>query len=319
MYIEYPMYLAVYCVLSRKPGILVITSNTFYAPLIGILFSSNRHKIVHLVWDLFPDALYKDGAGIFRYFPYHLIKYVVSMIFRHANANIFLGTNLLKHAEESFGEISNSSVIPVGSPSSIFERRSEDFLMNSSEDVEMIYCGNFGLMHDSGTLLDALSTAFIDEPLKINLSFYASGSSYRDFKKNKPVNDKIFKSINISHPLSDHEWKLKMLQAHISLVTIKPGAEKIVMPSKTYSSLAAGQAILAICPSDSDLARLVRGEDCGWVVSPGNVEDLMCALREISSCKNILMVKRLNAYRAGHTSYSSTSIAASWKNILLKI
>ena len=70
-----------------------------------------------------------------------------------------------------------------------------------------------------------------------------------------------------------------MLRAQVALVTIAPGAERVVMPSKTYSALVAGQAILAICRRESDLADLVRQHDCGWVVEPGNPEQLAQTIR----------------------------------------
>ena len=84
------------------------------------------------------------------------------------------------------------------------------------------------------------------------------------------------------------------------------------MPSKTYSALAAGQAILAICPSDSDLANLVRDENCGWVVSPGQSHEFRHALTEIVSNRSLLLLKRENAYRAGQNKFSEKSVAQKW-------
>jgi len=37
-----------------------------------------------------------------------------------------------------------------------------------------------------------------------------------------------------------------------------PGAEQVVMPSKTYSAMMAGQAVLAIAPEESDLVDLIK-------------------------------------------------------------
>jgi hypothetical protein len=65
-----------------------------------------------------------------------------------------------------------------------------------------------------------------------------------------------------------------MRTADVALVAIARGAEDVMMPSKTYSAMVTGQAILAVCPLASDLAETALGNDCGWVVEPGDVEGL---------------------------------------------
>jgi len=51
-----------------------------------------------------------------------------------------------------------------------------------------------------------------------------------------------------------------------------PGAEQVVMPSKTYSAMMVGQAILAIALVESDLVDLIKTAGCGWCVEPGGLK-----------------------------------------------
>jgi len=65
-----------------------------------------------------------------------------------------------------------------------------------------------------------------------------------------------------------------------------PGAEQVeqvVMPSKTYSAMMAGQAVLAIAPGESDLVDLIKTAGCGWCVEPGDVDGLAVAVEAIRS------------------------------------
>ena len=110
-----------------------------------------------------------------------------------------------------------------------------------------------------------------------------------------------------------------MQTAHVGLVTLATGAEKVAMPSKTYSSLVSGQAVLAICPSDSDLADLIRQHDCGWVVTPGDVEALRQVLAEIASSRDALHEKRTRAYQAGQTFYDMRPVAGQWRQLLVDL
>jgi glycosyltransferase involved in cell wall biosynthesis len=318
MYIEYPILLIFNCIFSNRSSIFVITTNTFYAPALGILFSYQR-KIIHLVWDLFPDALNSDNFGFFRKGIYKSIKRIVRFTFNNSSANVFLGIKILKYAQNSFGNIPLSCIIPISSPNDSFKGINSSF--NSDIDViEMIYCGNFGAMHDSDTLCHLLSTIELKSPLKINLSFYSSGSGYPDLiKKINAVSNSIFLSINFFPPLDDSDWVETMKRAHISLVTINPGGEKIVMPSKTYSSMAAGHAIVAICARESDLADIVINNNCGWHIPCGGVDEFMSVLNEISSSNNMLKIKRENAYSVGHSLYSPEAISKEWFQLLSNI
>lgn len=64
MYIEYPLRLAWACAIDSESRILVVTTNTFFAPYVAILFSRKNQIVIHLVWDLFPDALIQGANDV---------------------------------------------------------------------------------------------------------------------------------------------------------------------------------------------------------------------------------------------------------------
>jgi glycosyltransferase involved in cell wall biosynthesis len=90
------------------------------------------------------------------------------------------------------------------------------------------------------------------------------------------------------------------------------GAQEVVMPSKTYSAMMAGQAILAVAPEDSDLVDLIKAADCGWWVRPGDVQGFQECLIEIHSNQDLLLEKRQNAYRVAHEQFGQGSLAKHW-------
>ena len=51
--------------------------------------------------------------------------------------------------------------------------------------------------------------------------------------------------------------------ADIGIVTLSEGAENISVPSKTYYTLAAGSAIIALASLESELALLIEKYNCG--------------------------------------------------------
>lgn len=322
MYLEYPMRLAWACLWRRDSQVQVISTSPFFAPFVALLFApKERNPVVHLVYDLFPDALIVAGRiGSDRYTA-KCVRWVVRETLTRAAANVFLGHRLLCHAEAQFGPIPNAYIIPVGAdaiPFSSFHPKK----VIEHDAIDVLYCGNLGAMHDIETLLHSLKQAIvgINSFKNITFTFHASGPLYSALKERiytftNPLPDWI----RFEEPLNDAAWIARMIRAHVALVTMKPGAEKVIMPSKTYSALAAGQAILAICPTGSDLAELVRTESCGWVVTPGNAGDLQSALMEITGSRDVLQQKRENAFKAGQGKYSETAVGKMWVELLERL
>jgi glycosyltransferase involved in cell wall biosynthesis len=318
MYIEYPIRLAWACAIDREPRICVVTTNTFFAPWVALLFSRRHQLVIHLVWDLFPDALIEGNDRTNYDWVASRIAAVVQQIFIRVAANVFLGQRLLEHAKSKFREVPRAHIIPVGADARVFANF-PPHLVGLDMPVDILYCGNLGSMHDAKTVIDALraSAGRVEPQLGFSLAFHASGPLYAAFKKQmQEIDGVVAKNTLLAGTLNDVEWTQRMKQAHVALVTMKPGSEKVVMPSKTYSALAAGQAILAICPSDSDLARLLREENCGWVVTPGCHAELWDALKEIATNRNLLQTKRENAYRAGQSKFSDIAVAREWVKLI---
>jgi glycosyltransferase involved in cell wall biosynthesis len=317
MYIFYPIFLAWDCFLDRGPRILVVTSNTFYAPLIAKLFSGNRQLVVHLVWDLFPDVLLFEQRFATNGLISRLVTGVMRQTFDRVSASVFIGQRLLSHAKSRFGQIGKTYIIPVGCNPRVFKEY-KPHIVEIHRPVEILYCGNLGTMHDTATLIEAIRYAD-DNNIGLNgiaLTFHSFGSKYPKFREEvQGLGRTLAKKISLESTLNELDWILRMGQSHVALVTMKPGSEKIVMPSKTYSALAAGQAILAICPYESDLAEMVIEEDCGWVVTPGKRDELLNALKVIATDRNELHRKRENAFRIGQSKYSETNIAREWINL----
>jgi glycosyltransferase involved in cell wall biosynthesis len=110
-----------------------------------------------------------------------------------------------------------------------------------------------------------------------------------------------------------------MQDADVALITVGVGAERVVMPSKTYSAMVAGQAILAICPRHSDLADLIVAHDCGWVIEPGDVDGLRRVLRQIGGNADDLLAKRERSFRAGHEFYDMKPVAKAWLELFREL
>jgi glycosyltransferase involved in cell wall biosynthesis len=165
-------------------------------------------------------------------------------------------------------------------------------------------------LHDWETLGAALS-AGVPDALVVEIA--ADGPGVRDLKQLlAPVAARDPQGLKFAGTRGEAEWRTAMLAADVALVTMRNGAEKVVMPSKTYSAMAAGQAILAVCPRESDLADLVAAHDCGWVVAPGDVAGLRQQLAALPDNPQEVLRKRRNAWQAAHAHYSMETVGQQW-------
>ncbi len=68
----------------------------------------------------------------------------------------------------------------------------------------------------------------------------------------------------------------------LHLITIRPGLEGVVVPSKLYPILAAGRPVLALAPAESDVARIIRRGGCGVVANPDDPAALTALVQELA-------------------------------------
>jgi glycosyltransferase involved in cell wall biosynthesis len=313
MYAGYPMKLR-QAVRRAGPGeTFVAVTNPFFLPALAARAArKNGAKIIHLVYDLYPDALVFGGGWSSRHPAARFAARTTRMAIRECSATVYLGERLRQYAERRYGVARRTAVIPVGTDASVFDNCEPTAREHSS--VRCLYSGHMGMLHDWETLSKALAPG-VPEHLVIEVASDGPGAVALK-RQLAPVLSREPGQLRFDGTRDDASWKSAMLAADVALVTMKPGAEKVVMPSKTYSAMAAGQAILAVCPRESDLADLVALHDCGWVIEPGDVEGLRARMHALPGAAAEVMQKRRNAWKAAHAKYSMAAAGRQWVELL---
>jgi glycosyltransferase involved in cell wall biosynthesis len=72
-----------------------------------------------------------------------------------------------------------------------------------------------------------------------------------------------------------------MAAGDVQIITVKRGLEGVVVPSKLYSTLAAGRPVLAVAAPESDAARIVTAAGCGVSADPDDPAAVAAAIREL--------------------------------------
>jgi colanic acid biosynthesis glycosyl transferase WcaI len=87
-------------------------------------------------------------------------------------------------------------------------------------------------------------------------------------------------------PISD--LPLVMAAGDLHVITVRRGLEGVVVPSKLYSTLAAGRAVLAVAAESTDASRIVTKYGCGLTANPDDPVAVAAAVRKARDDRNQL-------------------------------
>ena len=105
MYIFYPIYILFLGLISCKSSIFIVSSNTFFAPfLMNIILKFKGNKIIHMLYDLYPDAIEVSGLINPNSFLSKNIGRIISYSLKKCSGTVFLGDYLRRHAESRWGK-----------------------------------------------------------------------------------------------------------------------------------------------------------------------------------------------------------------------
>ncbi len=309
--------------LFRRPSVLVATTNPFHLPLVLIATRPlHRVPVVALVYDVYPDALEVSGVAT----PTGLLARAAAGANRfwlsRADAVVFIGPVMAEHVCGRYGSPPYSEVIETGASVSEFDTVCAHAADAKSElerwcrgKVVVSYVGNLGQMHDWETVCRAVPRVLADPDLA-RLCFVVAasgaGAEYLARRWSGLAPDRV----RFEPPLPDAAWARLLSVSSIALVTLKEAASKTSIPSKTFSAMAAGNAVVAVAPAGSDLAAVVAQEGCGAVVSPGDVEGLVHALRGLALDPEALCLARDRGRRAVAARYDVAVLAGRWLALL---
>ncbi|RFC50364.1 MAG: Glycosyltransferase involved in cell wall bisynthesis [Verrucomicrobia bacterium] len=313
MYLSYPRQLWHTVRWARRGETFVAVTNPFFLPALAA--RAARHsgaRVVHLVYDLYPDALVFGGGWSWQHPAARFAAWTTRSAIAECAATVYLGQRLRHYAESRYGVAAHTAVIAVGTDTTVFHGCEPK--PRGRRLIRCLYSGHMGKLHDWKTLGAALAEG-VPEDVAVEIAADGPGAqALRQHLAAVAAHDP--EALEFAGTRGDANWRTAMLAADVALVTMRPGAEKVVMPSKTYSAMAAGQAILAVCPRESDLADLIAAHDCGWVVEPGDGTGLRRQLSTLRDHPEEILRKRRNAWQAAHAHYSMETVGKQWLELL---
>ena len=177
------------------------------------------------------------------------------------------------------------------------------------------YSGNIGRTHGIEYLIQCAEQMRNDSPL--HFLFIGFGGKKAWLKQ--AVEDRGLKNVTILDYRLRSELRYSLNACDIAIISLARGMAGVSVPSRMYNVMAAGKPIIAVADAASELAQVIRDEDIGWVVEPGNVAALKAAIIEAMGNPDRLIQMGLRARRAAETKYSFERANASYINLVYSL
>jgi len=141
----------------------------------------------------------------------------------------------------------------------------------------VLYSGNAGRAHRFDGVLEA-ARLLRDDPDVIFL-FIGGGKRLPEIRM--AVADAQLRNVRFLDYLPREELAFSLSAASLSLVTEEESVNGLLVPSKTYGILASGRPIAFLGSGASDAATVVREANSGFVLPPGDGEQLSRIIRRL--------------------------------------
>ncbi len=162
----------------------------------------------------------------------------------------------------------------------------------------LLYSGNIGIGQDLGTALRAAARLNGRAALKVLIAGDGKGlAAVRALVAELRLAD-----AEIRPPVPLQELSTLLARGDIHLICQQAGTEGLLVPSKIYSTLAAGRPSLFVGPADCEVGRIVRDSGSGFVIEPGDVEEAADVLRRLATNPSLQrgMGRNARAYYERH-------------------
>ena len=301
-----------------RPGDIVIAKTD--PPLMSVVAKPvarrNGALLVNWLQDIYPETAVELGVPFMRGPVAASLVALRNATLREAAATVVVG-DLMGRKVEALGApaerihvIANwcndeDIVAPADNP-----LRRE---WNLADKFVLGYSGNLGRAHDFATVL-AAAERLRDEP---RIAFLMIGGGKRFAELSAEVQARGLSGAFRFLPYQARtllSYSLGAADAH--WVSLDPRLEGLMVPSKFYGIAAASKPIVVIGDPNGELARLVRLNDCGFAVAPGDSDTLAATLRQLLNAPQTVLEMGARARQMLDAHFTRKQGLARWRRLL---
>ncbi|HBB30536.1 MAG TPA: glycosyltransferase WbuB, partial [Cyanobacteria bacterium UBA9273] len=303
---------------SNRSDVLLLTTAPPFLPILGYL----AHKIfglsyVCLLYDLYPDIAVELNVVSRHHWLVRFWDALNRHIWCQAEQIIVLSSSMKERVAAKCPEIRDKIavihswadpnwIVPIAKQNNWFAQTFD--LVNT---FTVLYSGNMGRCHDMETILEA---AKLLQKESIQFVFIGNGAKRQAFQAQA-------RKLGLSNcrflPYQEKQnLPYSLTACDLSLVSVSPGMEGLVAPSKLYAALAAGRPVAAICEPHSYLRGILADANCGATFNNGDAAGLAAFIRCLSADSELAKQMGEAGRRYLESNFTPKAIAQQYSNVL---
>ncbi|HEY3356082.1 MAG TPA: glycosyltransferase family 4 protein [Polyangia bacterium] len=259
---------------GRHDVIIVLTTPPLLNTLGVALQALRGERLVLWVMDVYPEIAVALGVFPARGLLTAGLRAAARLVYRRADAVVALGELMAErlvaagaprdrvHVIHNWAD--GAAITPIPRAQNAFARE-----LGLTDELVIGYSGNFGNCHDVTTILEAAK--LLRDRRDILWLFIGDGPRRAEVAA-AITRDGLHAQLLPYQPRARLAESLSAPDVH--LVTILPGFEGLLVPSKLYGCLAAGRAVAYVGPPGTEVARIIGDGRCGVAVAPGDAHGL---------------------------------------------
>lgn len=274
--------------LARRGDVIVCLTD----PPLGsvVIGAAARLKGAHLVnWlqDIYPEVATQLGYARDNSLLVDLAERLRGSSWKRARANVVIGQVMADHVARRGIRRSQIQVIPNwADETALAPLPAEQNPLRKAWGLKPHHCvvgysGNLGRAHDVDTMLTAIATLGSERRSRIRFLFIGGGAKLDRLKELARAGTAANVSLQPYQPREALRESLSVPDVH--WLSLEPGLEGLIVPSKFYGAAAIGRPIVFIGSKAGEIARLIEQGECGKTFEPGDHVGLIRYLRELDA------------------------------------
>lgn len=179
----------------------------------------------------------------------------------------------------------------------------------------VLYSGKMGVGHNIELILSA--SRLLEAHTDIQFVFIGNGPKYDTIKRY--IKGNHAKNILLLPLQSEDIFPFSMACGDVGIVSQEASMAHLFMPSKTYSMMACGEAIIGISSAHDDLKLLIESENIGFCVTDANPEILANVIIKLYKEPKLMVKFKRNARLTAESKFSVDIIQNEYTKLFEKL
>ena len=303
-----------------RQDIVMVVSPPLTSGVVGWMLGRLKGaKTIYNVQELYPDTFIEVGSMRRDSTTARILYAIERFVYRTFDALTPIGDSFVQTIREKGANTTKIHVIPNFVDTKIIYPQEKDNAFaqehHLTDEFVILYAGNIGMTQSFNTIMEVAKRMSGESGIR----FLIVGDGVR----RKYVEDMVAASGLANVTLLPYQPGSVVpyiyASADIGLVPLMAGTAKTTFPSKLYTIMASGRAVLVAVDADSDIVQTVQNADAGLTTAPDNADALEEAIRYAYGEHKQVATWGENGRQYVEAHFSRSAIALRYHQLFLKL